>query len=174
MLNTDQILFIIIVIVISTFILIGLFTLINKSNVEKRELIDLEKRITAQEQISSQCLTNLHMNNDMFEPAKIRQNRHEQKTNHLTLPPPIVIMTPKKEKRIGTTKQFSHESLLNKVYGFKFSSRGPSPTLSTIRPSSVRSPSFLPMQEKSKYFIENIDPPAYNDHHASTPVIPFI
>ncbi|KAI9480935.1 MAG: hypothetical protein EXX96DRAFT_564768 [Benjaminiella poitrasii] len=173
MLNTDQILFIVIIVITLTLVMLGVITMMNKSSIRRRELLDLEKRIEAQEQFSGEYLSKSSNNTllDMFEPAKIRQNRHEQKP--ATLPAPIVIMTPQKEKRVKSKR----ESLLGKVYGFKLSSAPLSPTLSTQgpiinRPSTIRPPSFLPMQEKS--IRDHEHPPAYDEYcMSSTPIIHF-
>lgn len=144
--NANQILFVVIIAIIFTFTLLGAFILLNKINNRRRQLFDIEQRLQAQEQqLQIQLLAN-HTPIDVYQPAMVKQG-------HQIHHPPIVIMTPQKEKLPSTNQR--RESLLNKLYGFRTASAPFS------RPSAIRPPSFLPMKENYKL---TMDPPAYQEN----------
>ncbi|CEP09766.1 hypothetical protein [Parasitella parasitica] len=151
--NTNQILFIAMISILFSLAIIGIYILMNKASNRRRELFDLEQRLQAQERQLSLKTKEL----DMYQPAMIKQG-------HQIIPQakpaaPYVIMTPQKKVSKG-------ESLLEKIYGSRNVSSPPylpSPT-SPQRPSTMRPPSFLPMQE-------NYSPPAYGDYRTSTPIV---
>lgn len=145
--NTNQILFIVIIVIIFSLSLIGIFYMMNKASNRRRELFDLEQRLQLQEQMHIEYLANKQQPTIVYQPAMIKQN-------HSSIPSPIVIMTPQKKTK--------RDSILEKVYGFRNVSNSPPPFL-PIRPSATRPPSFLPMQEKRS-------PPAYGDYGNSTPI----
>jgi hypothetical protein len=154
--NTNQILFIVIIVIIFSISLIGIFYLMNKASNRRRELFDLEQRLQIQEQIHIEYLTKNHQQQStmIYQPAMIKQG-------HSPIPSPIVIMTPTKKS----------ESILEKVYGFRTvsSSLLPPPPIcppAPQRPSSIRPPSFLPMKEA-----KISSPPAYGDYRNSTPLL---
>lgn len=155
--NANQIIFIIIITIIFLLSLIGLYYVLNKASNRRRELFDLEQRLQAQEQLSIQYLASAAVTQQQPAATMIKQS-------HVA---PLVIMTPKKQE-LPTNKQKSkRESILNKVYGFRTGSTSP-PLYSSSpqRPSSIRPPSFLPMQEKHR----SLSPPAYGDYRNSIPV----
>ncbi|KAG1148057.1 hypothetical protein G6F37_000745 [Rhizopus arrhizus] len=129
MLNTSETIFIFILLLILAFILISLFVLMTKINRKRQELLDIEQHII------NEYTTEVKK----VEPAIVKQNIYFQPSSP-TAPP---VMTPKKRK-----------SILYKIYGFRNPST--SPPLSPRKPSSIRPPSFLPMQE-------NYHPPTYED-----------
>ncbi|CAO3654449.1 unnamed protein product [Mucor hiemalis] len=132
----------------------------SQTNNRRRELLDLEQRLQMQEQIHVQYILDTKEPQQVYQSAMVKQG-------FSTVPSPIVIMKPYKEK----PKKSKRESLLNKVYGFRNSTSPPPPPIipnqQIIRPSSIRSPSFLPMQEKRLA----ASPPAYGDYRNSTPVV---
>ncbi|GAA5808484.1 hypothetical protein MFLAVUS_001875 [Mucor flavus] len=146
--NTNQVLFIVIIVIIFTLSLVSIFYLMNKASTRRRELFDLEQRLQLQEQIHLQYLTENNKETTKFYPAMIKQG-------HAPIPSPIVIMKPQKKSK--------RESILEKVYGFRNASSSPPPFV-PMRPSNTRPPSFLPMQEKRS-------PPAYGDYRNSAPII---
>lgn len=158
--NTNQILFIVIIVIIFALSIIGVFYYMSKANNRRRELLDLEQRLQMQEQIHVQYILDTKEPQQVYQSAMVKQG-------FSTVPSPIVIMKPYKEK----PKKSKRESLLNKVYGFRNSTSPPPPPIipnqQIIRPSSIRSPSFLPMQEKRLA----ASPPAYGDYRNSTPVV---
>jgi hypothetical protein len=155
--NTNQVLFIVIIAIIFSLTLLGVFILMNKANNRRRQLFDLEQRLQAQEQFHIQLMAKQQQSNnyiDMYQPAMVKQGHQ--------IIQPLVIMTPQK-------KSTKRESLLNKVYGFRNVSSSPpyfppTSTTTTMRPSAIRPPSFLPMQEKPRAS----PPPAYDDYDTST------
>jgi hypothetical protein len=161
--NTNQILFIVIIVIIFSLSLIGLFYLMNKASNRRRELYDLEQRLQVKEQLHIQYLAKQQQSATtvLYQPAMIKQG-------HAPIPSPIVMMTPKKQEIDTNSKKTKRESLLNRVYGFRNVSTSPPPFLAATpqRPSSIRPPSFLPMQEKQRCF----SPPAYGDYRNSIPV----
>lgn len=149
--NTNQVLFIAIVSIIFSLGLIGIYVLMNKASNRRRELFDLEQRLQAQERQLALQKREIHM----YQPAMIKQGHQIVQQ---TKPAPLVIMTPQK-------KLSKRESLLEKIYGSRNISSPPFlPSASPQRPSTMRPPSFLPMQE-------NYSPPAYGDYRTSTPVM---
>ncbi|CAO3694682.1 unnamed protein product [Rhizopus microsporus] len=135
MLNTNEAIFIIILMFILILILVGLFILMNRINKKRQELVDIEQRLTE---------TKDEKPIKPVEPAIIKDNIYFQPV--LSTAPPV--MTPQKK----TIKK----SILHKIYSFRNPSR--SPPLKPCRPSSMRLPSFLPMQEDI-----SIHPPPYQD-----------
>lgn len=160
--NTNQILFIVIIVIIFSLSLIGVLYFMNKSSIRRGELFDLEQRLQMQEQIHIKYLLETKQEQQSYQPAMVKQGLS-------TMPSPIVIMKPHKEQ----PKKTKRESILNKVYGFRSNNNSPPPIPNAIsaqqppfiRPSSIRPPSFLPMQEKRL-----VSPPAYDDYRNSTPV----
>lgn len=153
--NTNQALFIVIISIVFSLTLLGVFLLMNKASVRRRQLFDLEQRLQAQEQLHHELMAKQQQSKnhiDMYQPAMVKQGHQ--------IIHPMFIMTPQKK----TTKR---ESLLNKVYGFRNVSSSPPflPPAKTVRPSATRPPSFLPMQEKPR-----TNPPAYGDYTTSTPL----
>ncbi|CAO0796341.1 unnamed protein product [Mucor circinelloides] len=149
--NTNQILFIAIISIIFSLAIIGIYVLMNKASNRRRELFDLEQRLQEQERQLSLQKKEI----DMYQPAMIKQGHQ---IIQQTKAAPLVIMTPQK-------KLSKRESLLEKIYGSRNISSPPFlPSSSPQRPSTIRPPSFLPMQE-------NYSPPAYDDYRTSTPII---
>ncbi|KAI8645382.1 hypothetical protein BD408DRAFT_411824 [Parasitella parasitica] len=151
--NTNQILFIAMISILFSLAIIGIYILMNKASNRRRELFDLEQRLQAQERQLS--LKNKEI--DMYQPAMIKQGLQIIPQAKPTVP--YVIMTPQK-------KLSKRESLLEKIYGSRNVSSPPflPSTTSPQKPSTMRPPSFLPMQE-------NYSPPAYGDYRTSMPII---
>ncbi|KAI9252131.1 hypothetical protein BY458DRAFT_443788 [Sporodiniella umbellata] len=137
MLNTNEIVFTFIILLIFAFVLIGLYVFVIKINRKKQELMDIEQRISeVKEKLDTKEV-------QMYEPAVVKEDIYIQ-SNIPTGPP---VMTPKKKER---------NSILHKIYSFRNAST--SPPMSPRKPSSLRSPSFLPMQEN-----RIVHPPTYED-----------
>lgn len=144
--NTNQVLFIVIIVIIFSLSLIGIFYMTNKASIRRRELFDLEQRLQLQEQMHIEYLATKQQPTILYQPAMVKQN-------HSPIPSPVIMPLQKKTKR---------DSILEKVYGFRNVSNSP-PLFLPVRPSAARPPSFLPMQEKRS-------PPAYGDYGNSTPI----
>ncbi|KAI8362759.1 hypothetical protein BD560DRAFT_425774 [Blakeslea trispora] len=139
--NPNQIMFMVIVAIIFTLALIGIYILINKANDRKRQLIDLEQRLHAQEEFLQR-----QQEIEKCQPAMVKEGHQIHQS------PSYVIMTPQKER-----KKSKRESFLHRVYGFRSAT---SPFIAESKSDStklgpVRPPSFLPMTEHA--------PPAYGD-----------
>ncbi|KAK4517890.1 uncharacterized protein ATC70_001238 [Mucor velutinosus] len=150
--NTNQILFIAIISILFSLAIIGIYVLMNKASNRRRELFDLEQRLQEQERQLSLQKKEI----DMYQPAMIKQGH--QIIQQTKAAAPLVIMTPQK-------KLPKRESLLEKIYGSRNISSPPFlPSSVPQRPSTIRPPSFLPMQE-------NYNPPVYGDYCTSTPIL---
>ncbi|RCH89296.1 hypothetical protein CU098_007073 [Rhizopus stolonifer] len=123
---------------IVAFILIGLYVFMNKINRKRQELMDIEQRII---EVKGNYTSDRIK---MYEPAIVKEDIYFQ-PNPPAGPP---VMTPKKKN--------GRKSILCKIYSFRNAST--SPPLSPRKPSSLRSPSFLPMQENRL-----VHPPTYED-----------
>jgi hypothetical protein len=135
--NTNETLFIVMVAIVFTLVFIGVFVMMIKTNAKRKALVDLEQRLQAQEQQHLQYIVE-KAQLDLLKPAMVKEG-------HVVQP----ILTQKSKR----------DSILNKVYGFRKNNEPTEPQ----RPSSIRPPSFLPMQERS--------PPAYGDYRTSVSVM---
>ncbi|OBZ84852.1 hypothetical protein A0J61_07095 [Choanephora cucurbitarum] len=142
MANVNQIMFMAIVAIIFTLTLIGIYILMNKANERKRQLIDLEQRLHAQEELLQR-----QQEIEKCQPAMVKEGHQIHQA------PSYVIMTPQKEK-----KKSDRESFLDKVYGFR-SATSPFIAETTSNKVAPKSSSFLQMTERA--------PPAYGDIKAS-------
>ncbi|KAI8876448.1 hypothetical protein K501DRAFT_288896 [Backusella circina FSU 941] len=131
--NTNETLFIVMIAIVFALVFIGVFIMMVRTNARRKELIDLEQRLQAQEQHHLHYIVE-KAQLDLLKPAMIKEG-------HVVQP----ILTQKSKR----------DSILNRVYGFRKNNEPTEPQ----RPSSIRPPSFLPMQLRS--------PPAYGDYRTS-------
>ncbi|KAI8084288.1 uncharacterized protein B0P05DRAFT_534971 [Gilbertella persicaria] len=155
--NSNQILFIVIVAIIFTLALIGIYILMSKANDRRRELLDLEQRLQAQEEFLVKQRQQQQLLG-VYQPAMVKDGYQIQQS------PSYVIMTPHKDK-----KKSKRESFLQRVYGFRNASSPfvPDSKQQIMRPSSIRPPSFLPMREKERFNNQENAPPAYDEYKAT-------
>jgi hypothetical protein len=165
--SINEALFILVIVIIFTFVLFSLYLLINKANNRRRELKDLEQRLQMQEQLHLYYLAE-HAKLDIMEPAIVKDGHVvKQKDEKSPLPP-----LPYEKPIIQAGK---HDSILKKVYGYRSASTSPPipPPQQVTRPSAARPPSFLPMKDRPRSFIsetKGILPPAYTDYATSIPI----
>ncbi|CAO3687275.1 unnamed protein product [Rhizopus stolonifer] len=133
--DSSEIALIIILTLILIFLLIGFVLLLRNIKKSNQGIIDVEQRIAGIKE--HQLPTKIQM----YEKAIVKDDMHFQ-----TIPlDPSPIMTPKKDT--------NRRSVLHKIYSIR-----KNPNSSPRRPSSIRPPSFLPMQEKIP-----IHPPTYEE-----------
>ncbi|KAI8877553.1 hypothetical protein K501DRAFT_337332 [Backusella circina FSU 941] len=169
--SINEALFILVTVIIFTFVLFSLYLLINKANNRRRELKDLEQRLHMQEQLHLYYLAE-HSRLDIMEPVIVKEGhvvKQQEKPLHGKSPlPPL----PHEKPILQGGK---HDSILKKVYGYRDASSSPPipPPQQVTRPSAARPPSFLPMKDRPRSFIsetKGILPPAYTDYATSIPI----